>query len=39
MVEQDAEIGDEKRQEAQDNLVGEAASVFTGELIELLDGK
>ncbi|MEW8509001.1 MAG: DEAD/DEAH box helicase family protein, partial [Candidatus Thiodiazotropha sp.] len=32
------EPGDEARQKAQDTLVGEAASVFNGELIELIDG-
>ena len=37
-VPQGADPGEEKRAEAQDILVGEAASIFTGELIELLDG-
>ena len=32
------EPGDEARREAQDALVGMAASVFNGELIELIDG-
>ena len=32
------EPGDDARQKAQDILVGEAASVFNGELIDLIDG-
>jgi type I restriction enzyme R subunit len=32
------EPGDEARQKAQDILVGEAASIFNGELIDLIDG-
>ena len=34
----DAEPSDETCQKAQEQLVGEAASVFNGELIELIDG-
>jgi len=35
---EDAEPSDETCQKAQEQLVGEAASVFNGELIELIDG-
>lgn len=32
------EPGPEARQKAQEQLVGDAASVFTGDLIQLIDG-